>query len=153
MAIGETMDELELRLRVGVRDLLAKYQFLADSGKTGELAQLFVPDATFRTDTEELVGRDQILDFFVRTGNAFVSADLLPARHHLSSVFVTPGDDGTATTYACFQLIGVHGLDHWGTYRDTVIHTTDGWRFVNRKANVEGHIAGSPTVSLLGLQG
>ncbi|OBI44857.1 nuclear transport factor 2 family protein [Mycobacterium sp. E796] len=147
------MDETELLIRVGVRDLLAKYQFLADSGKTGELAQLFLADATFRTNTEELVGRDQILDFFARTGKAFVSADLLPARHHLSSVFVTPGDDATATTYACFQLIGIHGLDHWGTYRDKVIHTTDGWRFANRKAKVEGHVAGSPIASLLGLQG
>ncbi|WP_231967493.1 hypothetical protein [Mycobacterium sp. E136] len=63
-----------------------------------------------------------------------------------------PESDHAASTYACFQLVGRHGLDHWGTYRDTVIHTPDGWRFTSRKAKVEGHVAGSPTVGLLGLE-
>jgi SnoaL-like domain len=145
------MDEAELRTRVGVADLMATYQYLADSGKTRELSQLFLPDAVFITNTEELVGPAAIFDFFQRTGLAFTSAGLLPARHHLSSIYVQPRSDGSAATYACFQLVGSSGLDHWGTYRDEVVATNDGWRFARRKVKVEGHIPDSPVADLLGL--
>ncbi len=146
------MNDAELRTRVDVADLLATYQFLADSGRTRELSELFLPDAVFKTNTEELQGQEAILDFFHRTGTAFVSADLVPGRHHLSSIYVRPGIDGTAATYACFQFIGPRGLDHWGTYRDEVVCTDRGWRFATRKAKVEGHTRDSPVVGLLNLQ-
>jgi hypothetical protein len=145
------MDDIELRTRVGAADLLATYQFLADSGKTRELSELFVADAVYKTSTEELVGRKAIFDFFRRTADAFASAGFFPARHHLSSVYIEPRPDGSAATYACFQLVGSGGLDHWGTYRDEVVSTEDGWRFARRKVKVEGHIPGSPVVRLLGL--
>jgi hypothetical protein len=145
------MNDIELRTRVGAADLLATYQFLADSGKTQELSELFLPDAVFKTNNEELVGPAAILDFFSRTADAFVSADFFPARHHLSSVYIDPRPDGSAATYACFQFIGSEGLDHWGTYRDEVVETDDGWRFARRKVKVEGHVPGSPVIALLGL--
>jgi SnoaL-like domain len=145
------MDDIELRTRVGAADLLATYQFLADSGKTRELSELCVADAVYKTNTEELIGPEAIFDFFRRTADAFVSAGFFPARHHLSSVHIEPRPDGSAATYACFQLVGSGGLDHWGTYRDEVVRAEDGWRFARRKVKVEGHIPGSPVVSLLGL--
>jgi len=145
------MNDIELRTRVGAGDLLATYQFLADSGKTRELSELFLPNAVFKSNTEELVGPDAIFDFFRRTAGAFVSAGLLPARHHLSSVHIEPRADGSAATYACFQLVGSSGLDHWGIYRDEVVRTDGGWRFARRKVKVEGHVPGSPVVGLLGL--
>jgi hypothetical protein len=145
------VDDVELRTRVGAADLLATYQFLADSGKTRELSQLFLPDAVFTTNTDELVGPAAILDFFRRTGEAFTSAGFLPARHHLSSVYIDPRPDGSAATYACFQFVGSAGLDHWGTYRDEVVRTAQGWRFARRKVKVEGRVPGSPVAALLGL--
>lgn len=145
------MDDFELRTRVGVADLLATYQFLADSGKTRQLSQLFLPDAVLATNTEELIGPEAILDLFVRTAAAFTSAGFLPARHHLSSVYIEPRSDGSASTYACFQFVGSAGLDHWGTYRDEVVSTDEGWRFARRKVKVEGHVPGSPVAGLLGL--
>ncbi|MBX5487489.1 MAG: nuclear transport factor 2 family protein [Mycolicibacterium hassiacum] len=145
------MDDSELRLRVAIGDLLASYQFFADTGRLDELVGLFTPDAEFRTNTEHLVGRESIREFFARTGAAFAAVKLLPGRHHLASVKVTPDGETRARTYACFQFIGVGGLDHWGTYRDTVVHTPDGWRFAARKATVEGHVPDSPVVRLLGL--
>ena len=51
------MDDVELRTRVGAADLLARYQFLADSGRTRELSELFPPEAIFITNTEESSGR------------------------------------------------------------------------------------------------
>jgi hypothetical protein len=145
------METSELRTRVGASNLLATYQFLADSGKTRELSELFLSDAVFRTNNEECVGPYAIFDFFQRTAGAFMSADFFPARHHLSSVYIEPRTDGSAATYACFQLVGSRGLDHWGTYRDEVVPTDDGWRFARRKVKVEGHSPGSPVVGLLGL--
>jgi len=146
------MDDIELRTHVGAADLLATYQFLADSGRTRELAGLFLPDAVYRTNTEELVGPAAIFDFFSRTAASFIAAGFLPARHHLSSVYIEPrSDGGAASTYACFQLVGSAGVDHWGTYRDEVVSTDDGWRFARRKVKVEGHVSDSPVVGLLGL--
>lgn len=147
------MDETEMRTRLGVADLLAAYQFLADSGKTRELTGLFVQDAIYRTNTSELVGREAIFAFFRRTTAAFVSANLLPARHHLSSVYIEPRSAATATAYACFQLVGAGGLDHWGTYRDEVVKSADGWRFARREVKVEGHARDSVVIDLLELSG
>src|SRR5918998_6978629 len=119
------MDDVELRTRVGVANLLATYQSLADSGRTRELSQLFMPDAVFITNTEEMIGPAAICDFFSRTAASFTSAQFFPARHHLSSVYIEPRPDGSAATYACFQFIGSAGLGHWGTYCDEVVSTDD----------------------------
>ena len=145
------MDDVEPRTHVGAAELLAKYQYLADSGRTRELSELFLPDAVYKTNTEELVGSAAIFDFFSRTAASFTSAGFLPARHHLSSVYIEPRSDGSASTYACFQLVGSAGVDHWGTYRDEVVSTDDGWRFARRKVKVEGHVPDSPVIGLLGL--
>jgi hypothetical protein len=145
------VDDGELRTRVGVADLMATYQFLADHGKLRELSQLFLPDAAYITDTEQFVGPAAVLEFFSRTGDAFSSTGLLPARHHLSSIYIEPRQNGGAKTYACFGLVGSRGLDHWGAYRDEVVATNDGWRFAQRKVKIEGHVPNSPVVALLGL--
>lgn len=146
------MDDVELQTRVGVGNLLATYQFLADSGRTRELSELFLPHAVLKSNTEELVGPDAIFEFFGRTADAFITAGFAPARHHLSSVYIDPHADGrSATTYACFQFVGSRGLDHWGTYRDEVVSTDDGWRFACRKVKVEGYVSTSPVIALLGL--
>lgn len=146
------MNADEVALRVGVADLLSTYQFLADTGRIDELTQLFLPDAVFATNTGNHVGPSEIEQFFRATGRAFVETGLLPARHHLSTVHVQPSESDAATTYACFQLIGAIGLDHWGTYRD-VVRLVDGkWRFQRRVVKIEGHVSDSPVVELLGLK-
>jgi SnoaL-like domain len=145
------VDDSELRIRVGVADLMSTYQFLADHGKLTDLSQLFLPDATYTTNTEQFNGPAAVLEFFKRTGDAFSSTGLLPARHHLSSIYIEPRQDGSARTYACFGLVGSRGLDHWGTYRDEVVATSDGWRLARRKVKIEGHVPDSPVVALLGL--
>jgi hypothetical protein len=147
------MDSAQLRTKVGVADLLATYQYLADAGKIRQLAGLFTPDAVFENNTGEHIGPQGVLDFFQSTKAAFIAADFMPARHYLNSVYVQPRGDGSASAYACFQYIGIRGLDHWGTYRDEVIPAGDGWKFARRQAIVEGCVSGSPVVGLLGLVG
>lgn len=137
------MTDDELRLRVGVSDLLTTYQYLADTGKIEQLAQLFAPDGILQIGDQQYAGPDAILRMFHETSTRFAEADFLPARHHLSSIHVEPRPDGTAKTYACFQFIGTRGLDHWGTYRDVVIPGPDGWRFGHRRVITEGFAPGS----------
>jgi hypothetical protein len=141
--------EESLRIRVGVSALLTTYQYLADTGKVERLAQLFAPDGVLEIGSETFVGASEVLGLFTRTSGQFVDADFLPARHHLSSIHVEPRPDGSAKTYACFQFIGTRGLDHWGTYRDVVVPSTeatadgDGWRFAHRRVITEGFAPGS----------
>ena len=132
-------------VRVGVTHLLTTYQYLADTGKVDRLAQLFAPDGVLEIGAEQFTGPDQVLGLFTRTSGQFVDADFLPARHHLSSIYVEPQPDGSAKTYACFQFIGTRGLDHWGTYRDVAVRTQagDGWRFAHRRVITEGFAPGS----------
>lgn len=146
------MDLAELRTRIGVADLLATYQFLADSGKIRQLSELFMPDAVFENNTGKHVGPEGVLTFFRDTKDSFLAADFTPARHHLSTIRICPRPDGSASTYACFQFIGRRGLDHWGTYRDEVVEINGSWRFARRHAVVEGCVPDSPVIALLGLK-
>ena len=136
---------IEDSLRVGVTNLLTTYQYLADTGKVERLAQLFAPDGVLEIGAETFAGPTEVLGLFTRASGQFVDADFLPARHHLSSIYVEPQPDGSAKTYACFQFIGTRGLDHWGTYRDLVVPAEDGagWRFAHRRVITEGFAPGS----------
>ncbi len=132
------------------RALLTTYQYLADTGKIERLAALFGPDGVLEIGTEKFMGATEVLSLFTRTSAQFLDADFLPARHHLSSIHVDPQSDGSAKTYACFQFIGTRGLDHWGTYRDVIVPSTDGnldgdgWRFAHRTGDHRGIRAGVP---------
>jgi hypothetical protein len=131
-------------IQVGVTHLLTTYQYLADTGKVERLAELFAPDGVLEVGAEKFAGPNEVLALFTRTSGQFVDADFLPARHHLSSIYVEPQPDGSAKAYACFQFIGTRGLDHWGTYRDVVVPVSgDGWRFKHRRVITEGFAPGS----------
>src|SRR6195952_1735116 len=110
--------------RVGVTHLLTSYQYLADTGRVERLAQLFAPDGVLEIGEERHTGVDGVLALFRDTAGRFADADFLPARHHLSSIYVESRPDGSATAYSCFQFIGTRGLDHWGTYRSEE-HTSE----------------------------
>ena len=137
------MNDEELRLRVGVSDLLTTYQYLADTGRVEQVAALFAPDGVLQIGGDRYTGPDAILRMLQDTGRRFADADFLPARHHLSSIHIEPLPDGTASSHACFQFIGTRGLDHWGTYRDVVVPGPDGWRFGHRRVVTEGFAPGS----------
>jgi hypothetical protein len=136
------MDD-DLRVRAGVTHLLTTYQYLADTGKVERLAQLFAPDGVLQIGADSYTGVDGALSLFRDTSGRFAEADFLPARHHLSSIYVEPQPDGSAKSYACFQFIGTRGLDHWGTYRDVAVPAEDGWRFARRRVVIEGFAPGS----------
>ncbi|WP_234825460.1 nuclear transport factor 2 family protein [Mycolicibacter senuensis] len=141
----------ELEARIAVAHLLARYQYLADSGQVKLLSELFAVDGVFETNNDSYIGPEGVLGFFASVKGAFIAAGFTPARHYLSTVYVEPGSEGTATTYACFQFVGTRGLDHWGTYTDEVVTVDGERRFARRRAIVEGCVPGSPVESLLGI--
>jgi hypothetical protein len=143
------VDATELETRIAVSHLMARYQFLADSGKVGKLSELFAADGVFETNNGSYAGPEGVLGFFASVKGAFIAAGFTPARHYLSSIYVDPDSARTATTYACFQFVGARGLDHWGTYRDDVALDDGVWRFTRRRAIVEGCVPGSPVEKLL----
>jgi hypothetical protein len=145
------MDSAELETRVSVSHLMARYQFLADSGRIRQLSQLFGADAVMETNSDSYVGPDGILGFFASVKDSFIAAGFAPARHYLSSIYVDPTSPHTATTYACFQFVGIRGLDHWGTYTDEVALDDGTWLFTRRRVFVEGCVPGSPAETLLGI--
>lgn len=145
------LDSAELQTRIGVAHLMATYQLVADQGKVRPLTALFALDAVLEeTSYGTFTGTDSILEFFTYVRNGFLASDILPARHHLSSVHIDVLPDGHASTYACFQFVGSRGLDHWGTYRDEVVRTDDGWRFLRRQITTEGAVPDSPVRKILG---
>jgi SnoaL-like domain len=136
----------------GVARLLALYQYGADTGALELVANLFTPDASYKTDNRSYVGPAGVLKFFGSVRELFMAADFLPARHHLSTLYIEPQSDGSATTYACFQFVGRHGADHWGFYRDRVVEVDGEWKFAARRVSIDGYVAGSPIERLAAIE-
>jgi hypothetical protein len=142
------MELSEIAMRLGVGDLMGKYQQYADTGRVDDLLELFAPDGVFETNGVRLTGRPEIGEWFRETINAVRQSDPVPGRHHLSTMLVTPKDAYSASTYATFAFIGTQGLDHWGTYKDEVVLSGAQWLFTVRRARVEGYVPGSPVERL-----
>jgi len=137
----------DLAVREAVRDLIARYTWAGDRGRSAELAALFSADGVL--DVGAHGGRWE--------GAATIAAELDavavrvaaagdapgPVRHHVSStvIEVLGPDDATAASY--FLVITTIGPDHWGRYRDRFARIDGHWCFVERMVRVDGHAAGS----------
>jgi hypothetical protein len=138
------MDRSDVDTCVGVSQLLGRYQYFVDAGKLDAVVSLFTSDAVFQTDNNSYIGPRGVRTFFDAVRQCFLDAAFLPARHHLSSICVEPNPDGTASSYACFTLMGTRGNDHWGVYRDRVVLVGGQWMFAARRVSIEGYVPGSP---------
>ncbi len=151
------MDLDELVAREAVRDLIARYTWAGDRGRSAELAALFTDDGVLDVGAHggRWVGAATIaaeLDA-VAARVAEAGAAPGPVRHHVSSVVINveqSADDSppsTATASSYFLVITAIGPDHWGRYRDRFIRlpgtsddpTGGGWRFAERTVRVDGH--------------
>jgi hypothetical protein len=138
------MERTELIAREAIRDLLARYTWAGDRGRSHELAHCFLVDGVL--DVGEHGGRWQ--------GRAEIEAglDAVTARlaehgdppaavnHHVASVLISLSDPSNGWVRSYFCVYTEHGPDHWGTYRDRVAHDpSDGhWRFAERIVTVTG---------------
>ena len=143
------MERTELIAREGIRDLLGRYTWAGDTGRTTDVADCFLADGVLDLGDHGgvLEGRAAIaaeLDAVV----ARVAADgdgAGPVNHHVSSVVIALSDPSTAVVRSYFCVYTKAGADHWGRYRDDVVmDPADGhWRFAKRTVRVTGAADGS----------
>lgn len=143
------MERTELIAREGIRDLLGRYTWAGDTGRTAEVADCFTVDGVLDLGDHGgvLEGREAItaeLDAVVARA-ASAAQEPGPVNHHVSSIFITMADPTTATVRSYFAVHTDAGLDHWGRYRDDVVmDRIDGhWRFARRTVRVTGFAPGS----------
>ena len=129
-------DSQTLSDREEIRDVLVLYAKSLDQRDYAGLRRVFTADATgnyFAAGTFE--GLEKLTAFIERA-----LSQCGPTQHLLGSIDVSVlGDSGTASCY--LQAIhlgkqpGYEGkvLTVWGTYRDRLIRTPDGWRIQYRE--------------------
>jgi hypothetical protein len=141
------MKTWELIAREEIRDLVAAYAHLADTGRFDELARLFTEDGVLHGgDAPEARGRDSILRFLAGTGQDL--RDVTPValiRHHVSNLRIEVVGPDAARGAAYFLVVTDRGPDHWGRYRDEYARVDGRWRFRHRRARLDGFAPGSWT--------
>ena len=137
----------ELAAREAVRDLVARYNANADSGRFDEVLALFAPDAVMVLDDETLEGRDAIAALFERTRRRVVASGTPDRGAHLRHFTATHQIDvldvDRAVGRCYFQVLMAHGLDHWGRYIDEYVRADGRWLFASRRVTVDGRASGS----------
>ena len=140
------MDLAELIARESVRDLVARYNANADTGRFDEAVELFAPDAVLEIGAARHEGRDGIRALFAGTRET-VAAHSGGAPRYLRHYTATLQIDVTSATTArsrCYYAVLLdHGLDHWGRYVDEFAEIDARWRFTRRRVTVDGRAEGS----------
>jgi 3-phenylpropionate/cinnamic acid dioxygenase small subunit len=118
--------------RFAIRELTARYNDAIDDGRLDDYLACFTPDGVFEIDG---LGRGQ--------GPAQIRPmvePISPIAVHLTLDAVVDVDGDTATQ-RCRFLLGRRAPDRSdfsivtsGRYRDRLVRTPDGWRFVERHA-------------------
>lgn len=143
------MERTEIVAREAIRDLLARYTWAADRGRSAEVADCFLDDGVLDAGAHGGAwnGRTAIaaeLDAVAARISAAAEAPG-PVNHHVSSVLITMVAPTTAEVRSYFCVYTDQGADHWGSYRDRISQDpSDGhWRFAERVVRVTGFAPGS----------
>jgi SnoaL-like domain len=129
-----------------IRNLLASYHFYGDNHLTEAQAGLFAQDGILETvDSGTFRGREAVAGFLRSRHERRDAIDesLRRSRHHLATVYIAQATATSAEVHSYFQLLTPHGLDHWGTYDDSLIHDGNRWLFALRRVRVDGMSAHS----------
>ena len=143
------LERSELIAREGIRDLLGRYTWAGDSGRSAEVADCFTVDGVLDLGDHggRFDGRGAIAaELEAVTSRVAAAAEAAcPVNHHVSSILITMADPTRATVRSYFCVYTDAGADHWGRYRDEVVmDRVDGhWRFANRTVRVTGAAPGS----------
>lgn len=112
-----------------ITQLRARYCQALDDGYWEDLMAAFVPDGCFN-GLSVVTGHEEMLEFFPGL------LDTVGAWWHFSSneTVTVDGDHATGTTWL-LQPCVVEGQSQLaaGRYDDTMVRTTDGWKFEERK--------------------
>jgi hypothetical protein len=144
------MDIEELVAREQIRDLVARYNSTADSGRFDETVELFAPDAVMEVGDAVLEGREAIRAMFAATKESLAGHAAAGPRYvrHLTATQQIDVVGATEARSRCyFQVLLPHGLDHWGRYLDTFGLVDGRWRFTHRKVITDGNVEGGWSAS------
>jgi hypothetical protein len=141
------METWEIIARERIRDLVAAYAHLADTGRFDELLELFTAEGVLHGgDAPEARGRDAIRAFLTGTGQNL--RDVTPValiRPHVSNLRIDVVSQDEARGVAYFFVVTDRGPDHWGRYRDVYARVGDRWLFRHRRARLDGFAPNSWT--------
>jgi hypothetical protein len=130
----------ELVARESIRDLVARYNANADTGRFDQVVALFAPDAVMETlDNPPRTGREEIRTIFTGARDtAEFGEHPVYLRHVTGTLQIDLVDESRATSRCYYFVITDIGLDHWGRYIDQ-FRTVDGdWRFAHRRVTIDG---------------
>jgi hypothetical protein len=139
----------ELGAREAVRDLLARYTWAGDRGRSDEVAACFLADGVLDVGEHggRWAGRDEIAAELRAVAERIAAEGGAPSpvHHHVSSVHIELVDATSADVRSYFCVFTDVGPDHWGSYRDRVEvdHVDGSWRFRTRTVRVLGRSPGS----------
>lgn len=140
------MDIAELIARESIRDLVARYNSTADTGRFDETVELFAADAVMEIDGRRYEGADAIRGLFTGTQDRVAEhAGTRPRylRHCTATLQIDLTSATRATGRCYFFVLMEHGLDHWGRYLDEYALGQDGrWVFTLRRGKLDGYTPG-----------
>lgn len=135
-------DLADLLAREAARDLIARYTWAGDRGRSADLADLFTVDGVLDVGEHggRWEGRDGIRAELDRISAGGPDAGPHPGhvRHHVSSIHIevlSPTEIAAGSYFAVHTRIG---LDHWGRYRDRIVLDDGRWLFAERGVRVDG---------------
>ena len=134
------MERWELVARESIRDLVARYNANADSGRFDQVLECFAPDAVMELDGRPYRGHEEIRSIF--TGAADLAGrgpGPVMVRHHTSTLQIDVAGPDAASSRCYYQVLGANGLDHWGRYVDGYTRSGGVWRFSHRRVTTDGH--------------
>jgi hypothetical protein len=139
------MDVAELIARESIRDLVARYNSTADSGRFDETVALFAPDAVMQIGDQRYQGIEAIRSIFTGTREQVTShGGGRPAywRHFTATLQIDLTSPTTARGRCYYAVVMAHGLDHWGRYLDEYGEIDGRWLFTARRATTDGSTPG-----------
>lgn len=143
---AEAVEPWELVARESVRDLVARYNANADSGRFDQVLECFAPDAVMELDGRPFHGRSEIRTIFTGVAEALRARPEPPmVRHHTSTLQIDAAGPDDVSSRCYYQVISEKGLDHWGRYLDRYRVFEGRWVFAHRREFLDGRAPDSWT--------
>jgi hypothetical protein len=122
---------------VEIQQLYARYNVAIDTGDAEAYAATFTPDGVFNTFS----GHDALVGF-IKTWRERLNG---ASRRHWNTNLLISGDGKNATGSVYLMLLDVStkpvGIAAVATYTDSLVKTSNGWRFTKRTTHSDGAAA------------
>jgi SnoaL-like domain len=119
-----------------IRRLYTVYTYNGDRGRLDDLAACFAEDGTLEFPGGKGTGPEGVAAALA-SGIAG-DPERTFTRHHVTNPMIDISEDGqSAKGRAYFSVYCNNGLDHVGTYNDTLRLTPVGWRFTYRQVRID----------------